>query len=142
MISARVSGSKRCNNSNHSISQGRKNRNLTSPCLVSTCRGNPINIPGLRETNGLFPVFVVPETCATRKLFGSEQVPAQAQPFPQPRRCFFRICSRGSALRGHGSEEKVQSRLKVESGWLAMGRRVVMMTRHAGKVIRMHTISS
>jgi hypothetical protein len=75
----------------------------------------------LRETNGLFPVFVVPETCATRKLFGSEQVPAQAQPFPQPRRCFFRICSRGSALRGHGSEEKVQSRLKVESGWLAMG---------------------
>jgi len=54
--------------------------------------------PSLRETNALFPVLVVPETYATRKLFGSEEVPAQAQPFPQATPLLF--APRGSALRG------------------------------------------
>ena len=74
----------------------------------------PINIPELRETNGLVPrLRVVPETHATRKLFGSEQSAGAGAAIPASHAVAWLLFgSHGSALRGHGSEKKVQSRLK------------------------------
>jgi hypothetical protein len=120
----------RCNNISNNNTGGRKNRISQARALFPHVAGTPINLPRLRETNGLFPVFVVPETYATRKLFGSE-LPAQAQPFPQAtRRCVAFFALVAQPYEATEVKRNAQSRLEVGE-WLATGQRRVVMTRRA-----------